>query len=341
MADVANTSGKSGDRIMLSNEDKARMDKLTSDWNAANAAGDTAKADSIHQQAEAIRANYGYSGGADGGGLYITGNNLSRQPNSMEQYIQDMYSAQQAAYEAELKTAYDKNIAALDAAAGKIPELYRTAKNNAAGESAVAGANFNEYAAAQGLGSGSGTQAQLARSNALAGTLSGMDAQQASALKDIENERVQLQQSYANAIAQARQSNKAALADALYNELLRLEDEYNNYADRERQWRYQLEQDEYSRMLNEAKLAAQYGDTSKLAAMGILTGNNYTPKVDEVAEPESVYTITTPTAGTSYDPVWGNWYNQEVQKRSIEMMLDAGQIDSKTAQALLKAISAQ
>ncbi len=54
------------DKEKLSASDQAKISSLTAAWNAANKAGDKAKANSIHAQAEAIRAGSGYSGGADG-----------------------------------------------------------------------------------------------------------------------------------------------------------------------------------------------------------------------------------------------------------------------------------
>jgi hypothetical protein len=282
MADVGTTTTrKAGDEAILSAKDKATMNKLTEQWNAATAAGNTALADSIHEQAEAIRAGYGYSGGADGSGIYAVKTPQQQvmqqqvQQNGaadMQKYLEDMYAAQADAAMKQLEDAYNKNMTALDVAEGKIPKAYEAARNRTAGESAVAGANFNEYAAAQGLGSGSGTQAQLARANALSGNLSSINAQEANALADIEAERAELMRSYQSAITQAQSQNKAALADALYNEMLRLQQEYQNFSLQQQQWNYQLEQDAYQRQLNEAKLAAQYGDTSRLANMGIIGG---------------------------------------------------------------------
>lgn len=280
------STNKVGDSVMLSKSDQNTMNKLTEQWNAATAAGNTALADSIHKQAEAIRAGYGYSGGADGSGFVAvqTPQQQMMQPkfevNSLENYLEDMYAAQAKAAEAQLKAAYDRNIGALDQAAENIPAIYRSARNRTAGESAVAGANFNEYAAAQGLGSGSAVQGQLARTNALQGGLSAIDQQEANALAEIEAERTQLMQQYQSAITEAKAQNKAALANALYAEMTRLQQEYQAFADRQAQWTYQLQQDQYARQLNEAKLAAQYGDLSRLGNMGILS-------VDTVGSPIS------------------------------------------------------
>lgn len=65
----------------MSDKDKEALAAAGAAWNEANARGDQAAMDAAHAQAESIRANYGYSGGADGsqkielsGGLSGSGN---------------------------------------------------------------------------------------------------------------------------------------------------------------------------------------------------------------------------------------------------------------------------
>lgn len=52
--------------VTMSKKDKDALAAAGAAWNAANAAGDKAAMEKAHADAEAIRANYGYSGGADG-----------------------------------------------------------------------------------------------------------------------------------------------------------------------------------------------------------------------------------------------------------------------------------
>lgn len=52
----------------MSDRDKEALAAAGAAWNAANAAGDEAGKAAAHQQAESIRAQYGYSGGGDGSG---------------------------------------------------------------------------------------------------------------------------------------------------------------------------------------------------------------------------------------------------------------------------------
>ena len=56
------------DKANLSKEDQEKIQNLTNSYNAAKAAGDMVLANAFHDRAEAIRANAGYSGGADGSG---------------------------------------------------------------------------------------------------------------------------------------------------------------------------------------------------------------------------------------------------------------------------------
>lgn len=358
-----NTTGstvKAGDEAILSAADKATINRLTEQWNAATAAGNSALADSIHQQAEAIRSNYGYSGGADGSGFYAIAQEKPQmqmpqhEVESLESYLKDMYAEQAKAAEAQLKAAYDRNVGALDEAQKNIPQIFRSARNQTAAESAVAGANFNEYAAAQGLGSGSATQAQLARTNALQGGLTAIDQQQANALADIEAERAQLMQQYQTAITEAKSQNKAALADALYSEMLRLQQEYQDYADKQMQWQYQLQQDQYARQLNEAKLAAQYGDLSRLGSMGILSVDTGGSRISRpnASQPEAspVTEVIVPTVenpATGYDAAKVDrlvrqyrGFSKDAQYAALEhLMLNNGHLVSEAErQAIMDAL---
>ena len=60
---------------ILNDTDRQRVQALGDQWRQYNAAGDHAGMDAAHQEAEAIRARYGYSGGGDGSGYTQTGSN--------------------------------------------------------------------------------------------------------------------------------------------------------------------------------------------------------------------------------------------------------------------------
>jgi len=56
------------DEMLLSDTDYAAVQQYKTAWQSATDAGDTTAAKAAHDAAEAIRANYNYSGGGDGGG---------------------------------------------------------------------------------------------------------------------------------------------------------------------------------------------------------------------------------------------------------------------------------
>ena len=71
--------------VNMSKEDQDALAAAGEAWNKANAAGDKAGMDAAHAQAEAIRNNYGYSGGSDGS-KYISKNNSGSSGASGEGY---------------------------------------------------------------------------------------------------------------------------------------------------------------------------------------------------------------------------------------------------------------
>lgn len=73
------------DQLLLSADKQAGISQAKLDWQKASEAGDQAGMDSAHQRAEAIRAQAGYSGGANGGaynqfadsGAHMSGTHMS------------------------------------------------------------------------------------------------------------------------------------------------------------------------------------------------------------------------------------------------------------------------
>ena len=59
--------------VGMSGLDRAALDAAGQSWHTANKAGDTAGMEAAHKQAEAIRSQYGYSGGGDGSQYIPTG----------------------------------------------------------------------------------------------------------------------------------------------------------------------------------------------------------------------------------------------------------------------------
>jgi hypothetical protein len=144
--------------------------------------------------------------------------------NDYSDYIKEYHKAQEDAALADIENAYKKNTAALDRASKEIPVQYEGARNQAAGNAARTQRNNDLYAAAAGLGSGTGAQARLATGVALQNNLNDINREEAAAKADIELQRTQLAADYENAIAKAKANGNATLADALYREYVRADE---------------------------------------------------------------------------------------------------------------------
>ena len=245
----------------------------------------------------AVKGQINYYGGSGSGSRSGGGTGASSGGvNDYSEYIEEMNRAQQEAALAELRAAYEKNLAGLDRTQQSISPTYQAARNQAAGNAARQQQAFNEYAAAYGLNSGTAGQAQLAMSNALQGNLSGIDTAEANALSDLELQRSQTEIDYNNAIAQAKAEGNYQLAQQLYTEKVRVDEALQaqiaqaaqNELDRQQMamqqsqqnWENQfaldkyntgLEQQDYQNMLAMAQEMAKYGDFSGYQALGIDT----------------------------------------------------------------------
>lgn len=227
---------------------------------------------------------------------WLAANNPQPKVEDFSQYIEEMNRAQQEAALADLRAAYDKNLAGLNRTKESIAPQYQSARNQAAGQSALQQQAFNEYAAANGLNSGAGGQAQLAFRNALQNSLSTLDTQEASSLADLELQASQAEIDYNNAIAQAQADGNYQLAQQLYQEKVRVSEALReqmiwraeqdfqqaqfDYQRQQQAWqnRYntQAYQDsrtdtDWERNYAIAQQLAQYGDFSGYKALGIDT----------------------------------------------------------------------
>jgi hypothetical protein len=66
------------DQANLTASQIAQLEQLTKDWNAANAAGDTAAMQAANAAANAIRASAGYSGGSNGNAIIVSSGNTTK-----------------------------------------------------------------------------------------------------------------------------------------------------------------------------------------------------------------------------------------------------------------------
>lgn len=163
--------------------------------------------------------------------------------NDYSGYLEDMHAAKKKAAVAELTSAYNKNVAALDTAEKKISPVYQAARNQAAGESERSGRNFAEYAAGTGLTTGAGGQAKLARTIALQNGLNDLNAREADDRADLALQRSQLESEYNAAVAKARADGNYELADALYQEAVRRDDTGYQRAYQQQMLDYQKQRD--------------------------------------------------------------------------------------------------
>ena len=157
-------------------------------------------------------SSYGSSSGSSSGDGYSS-------------YLEQMYAAQLESQLESLKNSYDQNISDLDASSKTTDANYTEQKRQATGENAQDAANWREMANAYGLNSGAIGQAALAQNNQLQSDLNTLSSAQAAAQTEIERQRTLLGQQYQSAINEAKANNDYELAQALYNEAVRVEEQ--------------------------------------------------------------------------------------------------------------------
>ena len=144
-------------------------------------------------------------------------------------YLKELYAKKKAAELAALKSAYEQNVATLDASRAQIAPVYDIARNSAANQNALSRGAFQEMAVANGLNTGTTGQAALAQDVVLQQNLSQIDREQAEKTAEIDLQRSQLDTEYRNAIAKAEATGDAELANALYEEYVRQQNLYAKY----------------------------------------------------------------------------------------------------------------
>ena len=176
------------------------------------------KAINVKNRQEREQEGYG-GGGYSGGGDSSYYDSL--QPTDLSGYLNDMYKAYTDAQLAALKSAYEQNLAGLQADAEKIPGIYQGARNEAASQNDIARMAFNEYANARGLNTGTSGQAALASSATLQSNLTDISTKESDAIAENALQQQQLAIEYRNAAVQAQAEGNYQMAQALYNEYVR------------------------------------------------------------------------------------------------------------------------
>lgn len=152
--------------------------------------------------------------------------------------VNQMYDAQRAAREAELKNAYDQSMSAYQEAQGKIAPEYQQKANDLGVQYERQRHNFWNQAAASGINTGVSAQESLARGGEYQRDFGALRTSEAEQQAAVERQMADRKAQYQNDVA-------AALAENDYQRAGALLDEYNNG---------------YSRDLENAKLLASYGD---------------------------------------------------------------------------------
>lgn len=254
---------------IINSADKQKIAALSEQWKAAHQAGNQGGMNEAHEQAELIRKKYGYSGGADGSGFKIVGNNtVLPEAKDQSESINKIYDAQQKAKTDALKAAYDQNMADYDAQAAKIPQTYNEARRQVSTQADISRANLNEQMAGSGINVGAGSQLALSQQNSRNAAMGKVSSAEADALSDLEAQRQKVKTAYQNAVAQAISENDAARAKALYTEAQRVDNSIVNTAVKQLSVDTTLAENERSRLKQQAATLAKYGDFSGYAALG-------------------------------------------------------------------------
>lgn len=159
--------------------------------------------------------------------------------------INQMYDAQKAQREAELKSAYEQSLSAQKAAQEKIAPQYQQSANDLATQYERNRRNFNQQAAASGINTGAGSQAALAQNNEYLRAFGNLRQEEANAMAESERQMANLTAQYQSAVASALADNDFNRAQMLYKEGV----------------------DSEERALKDAQILAQFGDFSGFASL--------------------------------------------------------------------------
>lgn len=157
--------------------------------------------------------------------------------------INQMYNAQAAAKQQELKAAYDRQMSSAQAAADKIPQTYQQQANALATQYERNRRNLNMQAAGNGINTGAASQQALALNSAYQRDYGNIGRAQADA-------QAEAQRGMADLTAQYESNIQSALAQNDYQKAAALLNEYNNAE---------------SRNLKNAQILAEFGDFSGYA----------------------------------------------------------------------------
>lgn len=248
---------------ILSDEDKLKIANFKKAYSTAT---NQQQKDDAHAGAEAIRANYGYSGGGDGT-QYIK---LEQQPKEQQQIIDPM--AQFTTYQNQLKEqqkqaaiaslskTYNDTISSLNSEKSAIQPAYYNKKNQASSQSQLGAINFAEYLANRGLtSSGSAAQGEINRTTQLQNDINNLNQQEQQAYDDIARRTTQAQQAYNSDLANA---NAGIEADALKNMMSEWQRVQTQKAE-DNKWQQQFDYTKERDNVGDSRYSQEYIDKSK------------------------------------------------------------------------------
>ena len=266
----------------LSAADAQKVAALKQQYETAKAQGNKAGMDAAHSAAEAIRAQYGYSGGGDGSEYYGLEMEEGKIPmTGLPTYqaqtgaVNSLYDAANKASLAALESAYNNSKLEMKQAKGKISPMYQQQANLIAAEAAKQRMNFNEQAAASGMNVGTGSQARLAMNIQEQGDQAAIRTAEANAMQDAENKMTALYVEYQGKIATAVANNEYERAAQLLDEYRAAAQSVVDVAKDQAQLNLSYTQQNqsvantnYDRLLSNAETLAKFGDFYGYLALG-------------------------------------------------------------------------
>lgn len=209
------------DQNRLSATDLQTLIGLKKEYATASAA----RRQQINQEAEAMRAKYGYSLGTSGNQYSAVDLGEDMLPQTgLPSYemdadlVNNVYDRLNDATLSQLLASYNNSRAEAEYQASKLPALYQAQRNATSADNEREKMAFREQAAANGLNAGNRSQAALAFSNQLQNSLGQLNTAEANALADAQHDLTQLYISYQQQIAQAVSENNYQRAAALMQE---------------------------------------------------------------------------------------------------------------------------
>ena len=280
--------------MALSDKDNKKIEVAKKKYSDAQAAGDSAGMEAAHKEAENIRANYGYSGGADGSQHIVTqepdglGQGGKGVPGTSTNYgtyksdLDKLTAAQRKARVASLKQARQKALDNLATQEQEIKPTYQNARNLTSASSQTGARSFGEYLANRGLAnSGAAAQGEINRQSALQNNLGNINVAEANAFRDIANQRTQIENNYVADLANAN----AAIDENYYANLLNNNEQKRAMVEQLRQQANAQYAGDYQQQINNLLAQGYSPDSLEVLQLQALRGNKIANNLSNATNP--------------------------------------------------------